>query len=159
MFDDLVIDDRNNGECEESECERPEPETVPDPNANVKRKTQGSPGISGTSGGPPTQGYSNGGSSVKPQLKKIHTISGTAGQQIQQSVPSAIPSAVILDFNLAKVFMLDCFLKDSALENSHLIKIADMIEFATSTQGQGLNIQNQMDRLKIAEMILSEIFY
>ena len=148
MFDDLVIDDRNNGECEESECERLEPEPVPDPNANVKRKTQGSPGISGTSGGPPTQGYSNGGSS-----------SGTAGQQIQQSVPSAIPSAVILDFNLAKVFMLDCFLKDSALEKSHLIKIADMIEFATSTQGQGLNIQNQMDRLKIAEMILAEIFY
>ena len=52
---------------------------------------------------------------------------------------------------------MDCFLKNSALEKIYLIKIADMIEFAVNTQG--LNVQNQMDRLKMAEMILAEIFY
>ena len=137
MFDDLVINDKNNGECEKS-CKDGVEE--PDPNANVKN-----PGP--TTGNPPT--------------KKIMTHGGLTSHAPPVSVGAGsvptqvMPSAVVLDFDLAKMFMLDCFLKDSLLEKKYLVKIADMIEFAVNVQG--LSVHN--DRVKIAEMILAEIFY
>jgi len=137
MFDDLVMNEENKcSDIDKVECEcEGQDATVKPYNGS---KTQAVPS--------------------SPSIKKIHTISGTVGQQIQPSVPTqVVPSAVVLDFDLAKMYMLDCFLKNSALEKIYLIKIADMIEFAVNTQG--LNVQNQMDRLKMAEMILAEIFY
>ena len=138
MFDDLVINDSNNGECEKSCKDVATQGQVPDPNANIVS------GKSGTSGG------------GSPPIKKIRTTQAPPVSVGTGSVPTQVmPSAVVLDFDLAKMFMLDCFLKDSLLEKKYLAKIADMIEFAVNVQG--LSVHN--DRVKIAEMILAEIFY